>query len=53
MTESVVVYEKEVMCDGAASNETPSHPRIYLHIQNDERVECPYCGKMFIYDNSH
>lgn len=51
MTE--IVSEKEVMCDGTTDGETLSHPRVYLHIQNDNHVECPYCGKVFIYGSAH
>ena len=52
MHESVVVYEKEIMCDGSIDGKTLGHPRVYLSIQTDDRIECTYCGKVFIYDNS-
>jgi uncharacterized Zn-finger protein len=51
--EPVIVLEKEVMCDGpvnAAGVSTLGHPRIYLYIQTDNRIDCPYCGRVFIYD---
>lgn len=53
LREPVMVLEKEVMCDGAvdaAGTSTLGHPRIYLHIQTDNRIDCPYCGRVFIYD---
>ncbi|MBP9829184.1 MAG: zinc-finger domain-containing protein [Proteobacteria bacterium] len=53
MAESITVHEKEVMCDGTTNNQPPSHPRVYLHVQDDNRIECPYCRKIFIYDDAH
>jgi uncharacterized Zn-finger protein len=55
MHEPVVVFEKNVMCDGPSDTENATalgHPRIYLHIQADNRVDCPYCGKVFVYDGN-
>lgn len=52
--EPVVVFEKEVMCDGlvdVSGMPILGHPRIYLHIQTDNRIDCPYCGRVFIYDD--
>lgn len=51
-SESVIVFEKEVMCCGSPDNPALGHPCIYLYIQSNNQVECPYCGKVFIYDNS-
>ena len=50
--EPVIVLEKNVMCDGPSNAPALGHPRIYLHIQTDNRIDCPYCGKVFVYDNN-
>ena len=52
MRESVIVSETEVMCDGSVDGKTLGHPRVYLSIQTDDRLECTYCGKVFVYDCS-
>lgn len=51
MNELVTVQEKEIMCDGAADGEASAHPSVFLHVQNDNQIKCPYCGKIFIYEN--
>ena len=40
----------EVMCDGQDENPTLGHPRIYLYIQENNKIACPYCGKEFVYE---
>ncbi len=52
LNEPVIVLEKNVVCDGPMDSPGLGHPRIYLHVQNDDRIDCPYCGKVFVYDNS-
>jgi uncharacterized Zn-finger protein len=46
----VVVKCKTVNCDGGSSG----HPNIYLKIDEDEKVVCPYCSRVFMLemDNS-
>lgn len=42
------VNTKTVACDG---DEGPlGHPRVYLTMNEDGRVECPYCDRLFILD---
>lgn len=50
MGEYTFSHEKEVMCDGATDVVTLNHPRIYLSLQEDDQAQCPYCGKIFIYE---
>ncbi|MBQ4875359.1 MAG: zinc-finger domain-containing protein [Rickettsiaceae bacterium H1] len=38
---------RKISCHGGESG----HPLIYLDI-TDDKVVCPYCGKIFIYDPS-
>jgi uncharacterized Zn-finger protein len=49
--EPVVVNEKEIMCDGPSETPAMGHPRIYLHIQANDLIDCPYCGKVFVYES--
>jgi uncharacterized Zn-finger protein len=50
MDDSVIVQEKEVMCGGETVGTAPNHPRVFLCIQHENKIECPYCGKVFIYE---
>ncbi len=43
--EIVEVETREVACDGGGPL---GHPRVYLSLANDGRVECPYCDRMFV-----
>lgn len=49
------VNSLEVMCDGASDSQATAdpalgHPSIYLYIQENNKVVCPYCGKEFVYE---
>ncbi len=35
----------KVRCSG----DDNSHPLIYLDIADNDKITCPYCGKIFIY----
>lgn len=39
--------KRKVHCDGGENG----HPLIYLEVSGEET--CPYCGKIFIYDDSN
>ncbi len=44
--EIIRVEEKVVACDGG---EGPlGHPRVFLNMGDDGKVECPYCDRLFI-----
>ncbi len=44
--ETIYITTKVVACDG---DEGPlGHPRVYLNVGDDGRVECPYCDRLFI-----
>lgn len=48
--ETIKVYTKEVSCDGG---EGPlGHPRVFLNVGSEGRVECPYCDRLFILDKA-
>ncbi|RME64593.1 MAG: zinc-finger domain-containing protein [Alphaproteobacteria bacterium] len=41
-----LVDSPKVACDG---DEGPlGHPRVYLNMGDDGRVECPYCDRLFV-----
>ena len=44
--ETVKVTTKRVACDGDEG--ALGHPRIYLNLGADGKVECPYCDRLFI-----
>jgi uncharacterized Zn-finger protein len=46
-----IVGTLEVDCDGD-SGSVKGHPRVYLNMENKDKVVCPYCGRTFIYDAS-
>ena len=39
------INQRKVACDGGVNG----HPLIYLEISDDDKITCPYCGKVFIY----
>ncbi len=44
--ETEKVTTRTVSCDGG---EGPlGHPRVFLNMGDDGKVECPYCDKLFI-----
>jgi uncharacterized Zn-finger protein len=45
--ETVNISSKEVACDGG--NGQLGHPKVFLHINNDNQVVCPYCSKKYVY----
>ena len=44
--ETVVVDRQNVSCDGDGG--VLGHPRVYLTLERDGRVECPYCDRLFV-----
>ncbi|MEH6477913.1 MAG: zinc-finger domain-containing protein [Sneathiella sp.] len=40
------VESMKVHCDGGDG--ASGHPRVYLNLGNDNKVECPYCGHEFV-----
>ncbi len=41
--ETVEVETTKVACDGG----TLGHPRVYLDLGTERRIDCPYCGRHF------
>jgi uncharacterized Zn-finger protein len=44
--EEILVDAKSVACDGGG---VLGHPLVYLAIPASGRVDCPYCGRIFLY----
>jgi len=44
--EKIIVTTKKVSCDGDGG--PLGHPRVYLTMDENDRVECPYCDRQYI-----
>ena len=44
--EIVEVEEHTVSCDGGGG--ALGHPRVYLNLGDDGRIDCPYCDRQFV-----
>lgn len=44
--EIIEVEDEVVACDGGGG--PLGHPRVFLHLHEDGRVDCPYCGRRFV-----
>ena len=42
-----IVKERNIYCNG--DDKIDGHPKIYLEIDKDDEVTCPYCNKKFMY----
>ena len=43
-SEIIEVRGDTVYCDGGELG----HPRVFLTFDNNNKIECPYCGQQFI-----
>jgi uncharacterized Zn-finger protein len=43
----ISVTHKRVFCDGGGSL---GHPGVYLNIESNGQVVCPYCSRTFVLD---
>ena len=44
--ETIEVTSMKTHCDGGKGG--LGHPRVYLNLGNDNKVECPYCSRLFV-----
>jgi uncharacterized Zn-finger protein len=44
--ETIVVDSNVVACNGGGG--PLGHPRVYLNLGADGRIECPYCSRLFV-----
>jgi uncharacterized Zn-finger protein len=45
--EILYVAMHRIACDGGEG--ALGHPRVFLEMGESDRVECPYCDRLFIY----
>lgn len=45
--EIVYIATKRIACDGNGG--ALGHPRVFLEMGEEDRVECPYCDRLFVY----
>ncbi len=43
--ETIQVEARTVACDGGGSL---GHPRVFLNIGHEDRIDCPYCDCRFV-----
>ena len=46
VTETIEVDKTRVACDGGGG--PLGHPRVFLHMGEDDSVTCPYCSRLFV-----
>ena len=44
--ETITVDTDRVACDGGGG--PLGHPKVYLNLGSEGRVECPYCSRVFV-----
>ena len=47
--EIVYVSKETVACDGGDG--ALGHPRVFLNLGADGKIECPYCSRLFIHES--
>jgi uncharacterized Zn-finger protein len=45
--EILTVDGHDVSCDGGGG--ALGHPRVFLSLEKEGRVECPYCDRLFVH----
>ena len=45
-SETIYINETVAACDGG--DEPLGHPRVFLSLGPDGKVECPYCSRLFV-----
>ncbi|SJZ72713.1 Uncharacterized conserved protein, contains Zn-finger domain [Enhydrobacter aerosaccus] len=44
--ETITVDTDRVACDGGGG--PLGHPKVYLNLSKEGRVECPYCSRVYV-----
>ena len=44
--ETIIVETDRVACDGVSG--ALGHPKVYLNLGPEGRVECPYCSRLYV-----
>ena len=37
-----------VFCDGKSDQDPLGHPKVYLEMEDNKHVTCPYCSRKFV-----
>lgn len=45
--ETIPVQSREVACDGGDG--PLGHPRVYLNMGDQPAIDCPYCGRHYVF----
>lgn len=48
--ETIITPSRIVACDGGDG--ALGHPRVFLNMGAEDKVECPYCDRLYILDKS-
>jgi uncharacterized Zn-finger protein len=49
--ETIPIDSMIAACNGGGG--PLGHPKVYLNLAADGRVECPYCSRLFVYRGPH
>jgi len=44
--ETIIVETRTIACNGGGG--AAGHPRVFLNLGPANRVECPYCSRLFV-----
>lgn len=48
--EIIPTDSERVACDGGGG--VLGHPRVWLHLGDDESIVCPYCSRLYVIEES-
>lgn len=48
--DTIYVTEKRFYCDGGDG--ALGHPRVFLTVEKEGKIDCPYCGKHFVLEET-
>jgi len=49
--DTIIITAAKIACDG---DKESAHPRVFLTVNAEGFVDCPYCGKHYVLDkNAH
>lgn len=48
--ETITVDSPTVACDGGGG--ALGHPRVFLNMGNRHEIDCPYCGRLYVLNES-
>ena len=47
----IYVSQKKISCNGGESKYR-GHPKVYLTVEKNNQIVCPYCMQVYIYDEA-